>query len=155
MGTTMPAPASIDHVSGNAALQVVRFLTMLAFVEPDHFLFSICPDPDYRLDDHKDHECHDTAVYNGDAHGDQLCPELARIAVQKAFGPVYGRIGKNACQDRADSPADAVNAERVERVIIAERGLELDHGVERYDARRNADDDSAGNVHEAGCGRDG
>ena len=53
-------------------------------------------------------------------------------------------VAKTPVSERAQRAADAVHAEGVERVVVAERVLELGAGEERNDAGEDADDDRAG-----------
>ena len=59
------------------------------------------------------------------------------------FGLTSAR-GEDAGQERAERAADGVDAEGVERVVVAERVLELGAGEERNDTRQHADDHGAG-----------
>jgi hypothetical protein len=63
--------------------------------------------------------------------------------------------GEHAGQDRAQRAADAVHAEGVERVVVAEGVLELRAGEEADDAGRGAHRDRRHRlIHETGGGRD-
>ena len=54
-----------------------------------------------------------------------------------------GRIDEDAGEQSADDAADAVDAEAVERIVIAELGLEPDHGPQADEAGGDADQDRA------------
>ena len=69
--------------------------------------------------------------------GDELADEHADVAVDQPErlavadqSHVGCAGGEDAGQNRAQRAADAVNAERVERVVVAERRLELGAGEE-------------------------
>ena len=95
---------------------------MLALIKPNGLFLGADSQADDRLDDHKDDEGHHATVYQGRKHCNELSPELARIAVQQALARlVDGRVREHACQERTDSPADAVDAESVKRVIVPEQ----------------------------------
>ncbi len=81
----------------------------------------------------------------------------AMICVQSWPGLPYRRplpasliagIGEHAGQDRAYGPADTVNAECIERIIVAEHWFELRHRVEGDHTCRNSDTDRTADIHE-------
>ena len=57
--------------------------------------------------------------------------------------------GENAGQEGAERAADGVNAEGVERIVVAELGFELGAGEEGDDSGKDADDYRAGRRDEA------
>src|ERR1700722_4241251 len=62
---------------------------------------------------------------------------------------------KHPGQQRADDAADAVHAERVERVVILQRMFERSRGEKAYDPGDEADDHRRSRPYESGRRRDG
>ena len=67
---------------------------------------------------------------------------------------VHGFVGQNSREQRAQCAADGVNAEGVQRVIVAQPGLELPAREEGNDAGHHADDHRPVCIHEAASGSD-
>src|SRR6185295_16486002 len=83
------------------------------------------PEADNGVDDLEDDEGGDAGPDDRGQRSDKLHPDLGRVAVDEARLPLaaHRRDREHACQDSADEAADAVDAERVERVIVAEARL--------------------------------
>ena len=80
------------------------------------------------------------AVVDDDgADADQLVDHLARVAFDEAGVAAVLVDREDAGQDRADDAADAVDAEAVERVVIAEGVLERGGAEVAADAAGDAD----------------
>ena len=61
------------------------------------------------------------AVDDGDQDALELQPDLHRVALDQAGRAADGLDREDAGQQRADDAADAVHAEGVEAVVVAER----------------------------------
>ena len=66
-------------------------------------------------------------------HAVELGQDLAAIAVDQADRLALGDVvdqpgGEHADQDRAQDAADAVHAEDIERIVVAQPGLQHDRG---------------------------
>ena len=80
---------------------------------------------------------------NGRGNAFDLRPDLADIAFQRPFGPADRLDREYAGQDRPDDAADAVHAENVERIVVADGALDRGRGEEAADAGRSPDPERA------------
>jgi hypothetical protein len=103
------------------------------------------------LDDVGDDGGGDHAPHDGERDGLQLLDQ--RPAFRGPTTELIVFIRKDAGENRAESAADAVHAEGVERVVVAEDLLQVGHREERHDAGQHAHDDGR-NTHETGAGGD-
>ena len=101
------------------------------------------PDADQDVDDDQDHEGGEGAPDDGGEDALDLRQHLTGIAVEQA-GLAADRLdGEHAGQDSADDAADRVDAEDVERVVVAEGPLDRRRGEEAADAGGDADPERA------------
>ena len=109
-----------------------------------------------QLDDLRDDERHHTRKHDDEQHRLKLRHDLHRVAVQQACQvAVVGGICEDASQHRAAHAADAMHAERVERVVVAEVLLELGHREVADDTHDRAHDDRRPHIDVARAGRNG
>ena len=97
------------------------------------------PQADRHVDDLQDDQRDDRVIDDDRADADQLIDDLARVAFDQAGVAAVLVDREHAGQDRADDAADAVDAEAVERVVIAERVLEARSRRVAADAAGDAD----------------
>src|SRR5271168_1463263 len=88
--------------------------------------FDVCGDAqtDGNVDDLEDDERDDDVINDDDGNALDLVEHLARIAFEQAGGPAILFDREHAGEDRTRGTADAVDAEAVERIVIAEHVLE-------------------------------
>src|SRR5947209_13128652 len=109
---------------------------------------------DRRLEDREDDEADDAVVDDHGDDADRLVHDLARVALDETRGAAVLLDREYAGQQRADDAADAVDAEAVERVVVAEGVLERSRAEVAADAGGDADDEPANRADEAGGWRD-
>src|SRR5215475_9368012 len=80
--------------------------------------------PDEDIDDLEDNQRHDAVVNEHGADTDGLVHDLHCIALKQASRAAVLLDSKHAGQQRAGSSSDRMYAEGIERVIVAEHGLE-------------------------------
>src|SRR5258708_17027453 len=94
-----------------------------------------------QADDLEDDEGDDGAVGDRDRHAIKLRADLPDIAVDPAhrrFGPGHDLRRERAGQNGAQRAADAMDAERIERIVVTQRVLERGAGEEADDAGNEA-----------------
>src|SRR5271169_6161977 len=106
---------------------------------------------DYSEDDDSD----DRVIDDDGDDADALVDDLARVTFDEARGAAVLLYGEHAGQKGADHAANAVDAEAVERVVIAEHVLEAGGAPVAADAAGDADRDRADRTDEARGGSDG
>src|SRR5579864_6024696 len=117
------------------------------------------------VDDFQDRQRSRNRQRSRDPNSDGLIHELMRVPFQRAGGKhasagifedwIYSTAGKDACEQCAQSSASAMNAEGVERVVIAEtRFYVRDHQIAE-DARDCTDAESSHRRNKTCCRRDG
>src|SRR3954454_2343826 len=130
---------------------------MLGDVEPLGLLVGGDPQPDGGVDGLGQQEGYDEGPHQGGAHGQQLLPEQGEAAPgEQPVGAegVDAGVGEEPEEQRAQDPADQVDAHHVEGVVVAEPELELD-GQEADHAGDEPDDDGRHGPDEPGAGGDG
>src|SRR6478735_7923262 len=157
-GGPLPARPRI-HFPIRRELEVVALFTVIADVETGGFGFSTWTEADDRFDNHGDDDGSNDRDHQRDADGLQLLDHkaIANQLGQTAFDSggihigdvaVNGSGGEHAGQDRTQGAADGVNAECVERVVIAELGFEMHHEDVGNDGGENTNDHRTGGIHE-------
>src|SRR2546423_1447418 len=99
----------------------------------------------------------DDCQHERDANGFQLLnPEGLADDVFEVSVQVWvdGWRGKNAGEKSSQRPADRVNSERVERVIITQPALQFVAGEERNESSGDSNDHRAGGINKAASGCD-
>src|SRR6266508_2287362 len=99
---------------------------------------------DDEVDDLEDDCGSDAAEHHGHYDALDLDPDLARVAVDEAdrrIAALDRHGGEHAGQQRTDGAADAMHAEGIQRVVIAELVLEPGRGEKAADAGGDADHD--------------
>ncbi len=79
---------------------------------------------DNHVDDFKDDQGHDHVIDEHGADADELGDDLAGIAFEQAGSAAIRRHREHAGEDGTGRAADRMDAERVERIVIAEEVLE-------------------------------
>src|SRR5437016_9382367 len=125
--------ASIFFMASPLRLEYITLFVVLAVIETLNLLFLSDPQPYGGVDDLENDERPHNAEHPGDRRTDDLIEHLAAVAVHESerlhlAGRVLQSIvnhirGEDAGQDRAQGSAGAVNAEGVQRVVVAELGL--------------------------------
>src|SRR3989338_1265347 len=107
----------------------VSTLVMLRQIQTHRFLFGFDAHADRFIHEETYDPGDNRAVYHGDARGLKLDPKLCGITCQKSFraGRIDGLAGEDPGGDGAPEPADPVDTESVQRIIIAELGLDHAH----------------------------
>src|SRR5262249_2107360 len=82
------------------------------------------PQADEDVDDLEEDQRHDRVVDEHRADADRLIVELGHVALEHAGGAAVLLDGEHAGEERADDAADGMDAECIERVIVAEHALE-------------------------------
>ena len=104
---------------------------------------------DDRLDDREDDEGDDCVIHDDRDDADALVDDLAGVALEEAGGAAVLLDREHAGQERADHAANAVDAEAVERVVIAEHVFEAGRAPVAADAAGDADRHRADRTNEA------
>src|SRR5580704_5413126 len=107
------------------------------------------------VDDLEDDQRDDGVISDDDGDALDLVEHLGGIALDEAGGSAVLLDREHAGEDRARGAADAVDAEAVERVVIAEHVLETGGSPIARDAGDGADRQRAGGSDEAQSRRDG
>src|SRR5277367_5539572 len=110
---------------------------------------------DDRLDDGEDDEGDDRVVNDDSDDADALVDDLAGVALQEAGGAAILLDRQHPGQERADHSANAVDAEAIKRVVIAEHVLEASRAPVAADATGDANHHCADRADEAGSRGDG
>src|SRR5271156_4169045 len=115
---------------------VVPLFAVLRKIQALLFILCTHSKPNRLIYDEQD----DQGSHNGqsprDGHADRLVQYLVAVAFEHsgglacAEGGVDDAVGEDACEQRAEGTARAVYAKRIERVVIAEDGFDLDDHVE-------------------------
>ena len=146
-GRTRPAGLALQDVAALVVLGEVQTLGLFLFADAQ---------PDDDIDHLEDDEAHDRGVDQG--HQDALALDhdlagdghaLGQAGTAQALG------GEDAGQHGADDTADAMHAEDVQGVVIAEHALELGRGDEADHAGCDADDQRTHGPDGAGGRGDG
>src|SRR5713101_5453018 len=93
-------------------------------VEPLTFDLLVDTQADDRLDRHEDNEAADSVVSNHDPDADELIDDLPGIAFDKAGRSAILVDGEDTGQNRTGGTPHGMDAETIERVVIAENALE-------------------------------
>ena len=117
---------------------------MLRDVEAERFLLWRNAQTDDRVDDLQDDERGDDAEDPSDRNGHDLAVDHAAAFDQaelRAGAPFSADVpararGEDAGQNRTERSADAVDAERVERIVVAELRLDLAASERTDECRR-------------------
>src|SRR5208283_2692148 len=142
---------------GTGSEDVTLFL-VLSYIKALALVVRVGPQAEYELHGEPDGRRRDDGQEQG--HGDReelLVPEAAvgdksREAVGLRRGVRRGQVGvdrrrcEQARHEGAERPPDGVDAERVQRVVVAEDGLQLDAEDEWDRPGEQPDDDGAGGV---------
>src|SRR3979411_2021864 len=75
---------------------------------------------DEHLDHEKDDQADDGVINENGGHADALVEELSNVALQTAWGSTVLLDREHPGQKRPDDAADRMNAETIQRVVIAE-----------------------------------
>src|SRR5437667_3683053 len=144
---------------------VITLFAVLSEIETDGFDFLIRAETDQRLHDECDDDCAEDSDDQRHADGFELgnplgvvgnglgeailCRVIGQVHFIADIGEVTRgirvniRVRKHAREERADGSADGVDAERVERVVVAEPGLDLVAEEPGDQASGDADDHGA------------
>src|ERR1051326_197001 len=97
-------------------------------IEPFPLGVGVDAQPDDEINELQQDQRGDRVIDDGASDAVELNQDLVRIAVDQAAMAFAAdrRDGQNASQDRAGRPADAMHAERIQAVIVAERVLQAD-----------------------------
>src|SRR6267142_163405 len=139
-------------------LVVVGLLAVIGEVETLFLRFVAGADADGELQDQQDHERHAARPDQGDDDVPQLRDDLrSGVEIADLVGDVVVharaaelRVDEGARTERADDPADAVHAEGIEGVVIAQHLLHRGHGEEADDAGDGAGEEGADGADKAG-----
>src|SRR5207248_6177459 len=113
-----PAPTS--------GFQIVAFLTMLRDVQPFDLMVLAHPHADQQIGDLQKNNCADQRHDPGSQNPNQLIAYLRPVSIDRAYGFAGAKDGvdrlrgKDPGEQRAHCSARAMDAESIERVIIAE-----------------------------------
>src|SRR5262249_30178360 len=99
--------------------QLVPALAVQADVEPHGLALGVHPKADERVDHLQDDVGDDREVDEGDGHAGDLDQQLADIALDQAGGTADRLQREDAGEHGADDAADAVDAEGVQRIVVA------------------------------------
>ena len=113
------------------------------------------PQADNHVDDFQDDQGHDHVVDEHGGDADELGEHLAGITLDQPGGAAVGRHREHAGEDGASRAADRMDAERVERIVIAEEVLEPGAAPVADDAGRDADGERTHRTDETRRRRDG
>src|SRR3954469_25130286 len=116
-----------DVLSDGGAADRVRVLRVLREVEAGELVLRADAHTEQRVDHLDDDERHGSGEQDGRAHGEELRPELRGVAVEEAVaaGAVDRLPREQSGGESAPDAADAVDADHVERVVVAEPGLQM------------------------------
>src|ERR1700731_920089 len=145
-GGLRPWTAETLRTHGGALLDV---LAVQRYVQPLAFLFLVDAQANGHIDDLEDRVADDEAVNHGRHYGFRLREDASGLTA------IERRAGKNTREQCTDNPADAVHAERIERIVVTKRLLKRCRGEEADDPSGHADDDCRRRHHEPGSRRDG
>src|ERR1700722_14524164 len=113
------------------------------------------PQADDGFDDREDDDSDDCVINDDGNNADALVDDLVRVALHQAGGATVLLDREHAGQKRADHAADPVDAEAIERVVIAEHGLEPGRTPVAADTTGDADRHRSDRTDEARSRRDG
>ena len=99
------------------------------------------PQAERDVDDLEDDQRNDGVIDDHDAEALELVDHLHAVAFEQAGGAAVFADREHAGEDRAGGAADAVHAEAVERVVVAEGVLERGGAEVAADAAGDADHD--------------
>src|SRR5215467_4541924 len=139
-------------------LVVVGLLAVVGEVETFFLRLVACADPDGDLEDEQDDEGHRARPDQRSDDVPQLRDDLRPgVEVTDLVGDVvvYAgaaelRVDEDARSKGADHAADAVHAEGVERVVVAQHALHRGHGEEAHDSGDGAGEEGADGADETG-----
>src|SRR5271155_37098 len=149
----------------SGGLPEITFFTVLREVEALSFLVFGNAEADELVNDHEDDERANDGEDPGDGDADGLIEQLMGVAFEEAGGE-YGAVGvfengidgairENSGEEGADGAAGTVNAEGVERIVVAETRFHGGDHPEAECASDQADGKGGERADEARGGRDG
>src|SRR5579863_64198 len=144
-------------------LERVAFFAVLAEIEALLLGIVVHAHANQDVANLEDNECAHACESEGDQNADRLVQNLSRIAVdqtQRNYLTVNRRIvykvgGEYSGQQGACGPADTVDTEGVERIVVTEHVLDGGHHQVADDASDQPDQQCRHRLDEAGCGGDG
>src|ERR1700688_1853278 len=122
-----------------ATRRLLNGLAVQRQIEPVAFDLFTDAQTDHQIDELQDDQRDDHVVAKDDADADALIDDLPPIAFERAGRAAIFADGEYAGEDAAGGAADAVHAEGIESVVIAEHVLEPGAAPVADDARRDAD----------------
>src|SRR5665213_1001731 len=141
-------------------LQTVAFLTVHAQVEPVDLFLRFATDADNGVAYLEDNKRPHNTKHPGNRRADCVVQYLTRVAVHRsqrlAAQQIINLFGReDAGKNSADRSPNAVHAERVQRIVIAELVLyDRDHGETNHTGYYT-DEHGGHRLDEARCGRNG
>lgn len=131
------------------ALQVVATFVVQRKVEADSFFFFSNAQAHDRVDYFQNNEGRDRRVDDREAYAFALDPDLSSDVGHSAEA-AHGRCCEHTCQDRAEDTADAVYAESVQGVVVAQFAFQGGGAEEADHASSQTDDQRAHWAHSTG-----
>ena len=153
------------HRHRHRMFPVITLFAMLRKIETLDFMMLRHTQTDDYIDEFQNRQRSHDRQRSGNSNSDGLIHELMCVPFQRAGGKhasagifedwIYRAAGEDACEQRAQSSACAVNAESVERVVIAKARFYMrDHQVAE-DAGDSANAKSSHRRDKTCCGRNG
>src|SRR5258705_11822784 len=117
----------------------LQCLAMLRNIEALKLLLERNPQGCKHADQLEQHEGYGARPQQGDADAIELDQHLLRVALDQAGSPADRSHREHAGQQCPGHAADAMHAEDVERIVIAQAGLYRGAGPDTEQARHHAD----------------
>ena len=108
---------------------------------------------DEHLDHEKDDQADDGVINENSGHADALVEELSNVALQNACGSTVLLDREHPGQKRPNDAADRMNAEAIQRIVIAEQALQAGTSPVAADTCPDSDGKGADGPDETGSRR--
>src|ERR1700721_1116103 len=148
-------------IRNSLRVEVVPFFAVLRKIEPSLLVLGYQAQAHGFVHNKEQHQRAHDRNPPCDADAGELIQDLAPMAVDGAGGNALAIDGiddarrKDSGEQCAESASSAVDAKGVERIVVAEAGLDLEDHEGAEEAGRKADEQRRHGLHKSGSGRNG